>query len=49
MLLATIFIVCEQIVPLFVDTLPRGVFVALTTLSLIGAMWARLVIQKNMQ
>ncbi len=47
MALAAIFMGCEAIVPLFIDTLPRGLFASLTFLSIVGGAVARLYLQKG--
>lgn len=47
MLLASVFIGAEAIVPLFVDALPRGVFAALTFVSIIFGTISRVIVQKD--
>jgi len=39
----------EVALPLFVDTVQRGVFAGLSVLASFGALWARLVAQKGAQ
>lgn len=46
MLLASIFLGAESILPLYVDSLPRGLFALLTFFSIIGGVIARLIIQQ---
>lgn len=48
MLLAGLLSGCEVIVPLFADALPRDVFAALSGLSVMAALVARLVVQKDL-
>lgn len=48
MLLAGIFTGCEAILPLFQDTIPRGVFAGISMLAIVGGMVARLTLQKNL-
>lgn len=38
----------EVALPLFVDTVPRGVFAALSAIASIAALWARLTAQKGL-
>lgn len=40
---------CEVILPLFVDTVPRNVFAALSVLAAVGAGVARVVAQPKME
>ena len=47
-LLAGIFTTAEAVVPVFVDAMPRGVFVALSAVSIIGAMVSRVIAQENL-
>ena len=47
-LLAAVLSAVEVIVPLFQDSFPRGIFAALTGISVIAAMVARLIGQKDM-
>lgn len=49
MVLAGLLSATEMILPLFVDTLTRGVFAGLTLVSVTGAFVMRLVAQKDMQ
>lgn len=44
--LAALFSGAEVVVPLFSDAMPRNVFAGLSFLSVVGAMWARVVAQK---
>lgn len=48
MLLAGLLSGCEVIVPLFADTLPRNVFAVLSGMSVMGALIARLIVQKDL-
>ena len=43
--LAALFSGAEVVVPLFQDSMPRGVFAIISFLCVGGAMWARLVAQ----
>lgn len=45
--LAIFFIVAEALLPLFIDDMPRYLFVVLTAVSVVGALWARLVPQND--
>jgi hypothetical protein len=47
MLIAGLFSGLEVILPLFVDSIQRNVFAALSMLAVMGAMVARLVAQKE--
>ena len=49
MLLAGLLSAVEVVLPFFSDAMPRGVFAALSGLSVGGAFVARLVAQKDMQ
>lgn len=40
---------CEVILPMYSDVIPRGVFAVLTILVAVGAMVARVVVQKKMR
>lgn len=46
--LAGLFSTAEAVVPVFVDTLPRGMFVALSGVSIIGAMVSRVIAQEDL-
>jgi hypothetical protein len=46
--LAGIFQAAEIVLPLFVDSMPRWVFSALTLVACIGGIWARVVPQKSL-
>lgn len=48
MLLAGILTGCEAILPLYADALPRGLFAAITVVVILGAMLARITVQKGM-
>ena len=48
-IVAAVFTAAEVVVPLFGDTLPRGLFVALAFVASIGATVARLVAQPEMR
>lgn len=48
MLLAGILTGCETILPLYADSLPRGLFAVLSMAVIVLAMMARLVAQKGM-
>lgn len=48
MLLAGLLSGCEVIVPLFADALPRNIFAVLSGMSVMGALIARLVVQKDL-
>lgn len=39
---------CEVILPMYSDVIPRGVFAGLTIIVAIGAMVARVVVQKKL-
>lgn len=45
--LAAILTGVEVILPLYSDSVPRGTFAALSFVVVILAMWARIVVQKN--
>ncbi len=49
MFLAGLFSLVEILLPLFVEVMPRGIFAALTLISVTGAFVSRLVAQKGMQ
>lgn len=38
---------CEMALPMFSDMIPRNLFLALALLTSIGALWARIVMQRN--
>lgn len=46
--LAGLFSTAEAVVPLFVDDLPRGVFITLTFISIMGALVTRVISQENL-
>ena len=46
---AVVFSIAEVAVPLYQDAMPRGVFAALSGLSMVGGMIARLLLQKDMK
>jgi len=46
--LAGLFSTAEAVVPLFVDDLPRGVFITLTFISIMGALVTRMISQENL-
>lgn len=46
-LLAAILTGVEVVLPLYSDSVPRGIFAALSFVVVILAMWARIVVQKN--
>lgn len=46
-ILAGLLSAAEVILPLFVDTLPRGIFSILTLIAVAGAFIARLIAQKE--
>ena len=46
--LAAVFQAVEIILPLFVDSMPRWLFSALTLAACIGGIWARVVPQKSL-
>lgn len=46
-LLATVFSVTQAVVPIYADVLPRHVFAALTVVSTVGVIIARLVFQED--
>jgi hypothetical protein len=48
-IVAAVFTAAEVVVPLFGDTLPRGLFVTLAFVASIGATVARLVAQPEMR
>ena len=48
MLLAGLLTGCETVLPLFVDSIPRGVFAGLTLVVIPMAMFARIAVQKDM-
>ena len=45
--LATIFVVAQAVLPLYVDVIPRHLFAVLTALSTVGVIIARLVWQED--
>lgn len=47
--LAGFFQAAEIVLPLFVDSMPRWIFSALTLFACIGGIWARVVPQKSLQ
>lgn len=47
MFLAGLFTTAEAILPMFVDSIPRGLFSAFTGLAITGGMVARVVAQKE--
>lgn len=46
-LIAAVLTGVEVVLPLYSDSVPRGIFAALSFVVVILAMWARLVVQKN--
>lgn len=48
MLLAGVLSTAEAVLPLFADSMPRGVFAGATAVSVIGALFARVTLQKNL-
>jgi len=46
--LAGLFSTAEAVVPLFVDDLPRGIFITLTFVSIMGALVTRVISQENL-
>jgi hypothetical protein len=49
MALSFIFQGFELVLPLFVESFPRGIFAALSLLALAGGIWARLIAQQRMR
>jgi hypothetical protein len=49
MLLAGLLSGCEAVLPMFSDSIPRGVFAGLTMAVIPLAMWARVVAQKGLR
>jgi hypothetical protein len=49
MVLAGVLTGCETILPLYADSLPRGLFAVLSMAVIVLAMIARLVVQKEMR
>ena len=47
MAMAGVFTITEQILPMFSDQFPRGLFAILTGLAIAGGMIARLIVQEN--
>lgn len=47
MLLASVFLGIEAVLPLFVDRFPRGIFAVLTFLSIVGAAVSRVILQNG--
>jgi len=48
MLLAGILTGCEAVLPLYQDTIPRGLFAVLSMIAIVGGFIARLLAQKDM-
>lgn len=46
--LAALFSGAEVVIPLFADAFPRNIFAVLSFVAVAGAMWARLVAQRNL-
>lgn len=49
MILAMLFSVAEVILPLYIDDIPRLLFVALTIVAVAGALWSRFVVQSGVR
>lgn len=48
MLLAGILTGCEAVLPLYQETIPRGLFAGLSMIAIVGGFIARLLAQKDM-
>ncbi len=47
MAMAMVFLACEAVVPLLVDSLPKNLFVGLTFVSIVCGGIARIILQKS--
>jgi hypothetical protein len=49
LVLAGVFSTAEVVLPLFVQDMPRGIFVALTSISILGSLFSRVIVQKGLR